>query len=86
MKTITSELVSKFIEIFQTIASELVCEFSSVVCVYLRVIFQVCREWEATALGVDKNVRVALIRIGVVLGKEGGALGMGLELFDLLYY
>ena len=39
-------------------------------------IFQVCREWEATALGVNKNVRVALIRIGVVLGKEGGALGM----------
>ena len=38
--------------------------------------FQVCREWEATALGVNKNVRLALIRIGVVLGKDGGALGM----------
>lgn len=37
---------------------------------------QVCREWEATALGVNKDVRVALIRIGVVLGKDGGALGM----------
>lgn len=37
---------------------------------------QVCREWEATALRVNKNVRVALIRIGVVLGKDGGALGM----------
>ena len=25
---------------------------------------------------MDDNVRVALIRIGVVLGKEGGALGI----------
>lgn len=38
--------------------------------------FQVCREWEGTALGVDKDVRLALIRIGVVLGKDGGALGL----------
>lgn len=37
---------------------------------------QVCREWEQTALGVDKDVRLALIRIGVVLGKDGGALGL----------
>ncbi|GFY89894.1 NAD(P)-binding Rossmann-fold superfamily protein [Actinidia rufa] len=37
---------------------------------------EVCREWEATALGVNKNVRLALIRIGVVLGKDGGALGV----------
>lgn len=36
---------------------------------------QVCREWETTALRVNKNVRLTLIRIGVVLGKEGGALG-----------
>lgn len=36
---------------------------------------QVCREWEATALKVNKDVRLALIRIGVVLGKDGGALG-----------
>lgn len=38
--------------------------------------FQVCREWESTALRVNGDVRVALIRIGVVLGKDGGALGM----------
>lgn len=38
--------------------------------------FQVCREWELTALKVNGDVRVALIRIGVVLGKDGGALGM----------
>lgn len=37
---------------------------------------QVCREWEAAALRVNKDVRLARIRIGVVLGKEGGALGM----------
>lgn len=37
---------------------------------------QVCREWEAAALRVNKDVRLALIRIGIVLGKEGGALGM----------
>ncbi|GFY94961.1 NAD(P)-binding Rossmann-fold superfamily protein [Actinidia rufa] len=37
---------------------------------------EVCREWEATALGVNKKVRLALIRIGVVLGKDGGALGV----------
>lgn len=37
---------------------------------------QVCREWEGTASRVNKDVRLVLIRIGVVLGKEGGALGM----------
>lgn len=34
-----------------------------------------CREWESTALKVSKDVRLARIRIGVVLGKDGGALG-----------
>ncbi|XP_052186427.1 epimerase family protein SDR39U1 homolog, chloroplastic isoform X1 [Diospyros lotus] len=42
---------------------------------------EVCREWEATALRVDKNVRLALIRIGVVLGKDGGALAKMIPLF-----
>lgn len=37
---------------------------------------QVCREWEAKALEVDNGVRLALIRIGIVLGKDGGALGL----------
>lgn len=37
---------------------------------------KVCREWEAKALEVDKDVRLTLIRIGVVLGKDGGALGL----------
>ncbi|KAF8405328.1 hypothetical protein HHK36_010232 [Tetracentron sinense] len=42
---------------------------------------EVCREWEATALKVNKDVRVALIRIGVVLGKDGGALAKMIPLF-----
>ncbi|XP_026456896.1 epimerase family protein SDR39U1 homolog, chloroplastic-like isoform X2 [Papaver somniferum] len=37
---------------------------------------RVCKEWEGRALKVNKDVRVALIRIGVVLGKDGGALGV----------
>ncbi|GMY05681.1 epimerase family protein SDR39U1 homolog, chloroplastic [Fagus crenata] len=44
---------------------------------------EVCREWEATALGVNKDVRLALIRIGVVLGKDGGALAKMIPLFML---
>lgn len=44
---------------------------------------EVCREWEATALKVNKDVRLALIRIGVVLGKDGGALAKMIPLFVL---
>lgn len=42
---------------------------------------EVCREWEGTAQKVDNDVRVALIRIGVVLGKDGGALAKMIPLF-----
>ncbi|MCD7462494.1 hypothetical protein HAX54_048665 [Datura stramonium] len=35
----------------------------------------VCREWEVAALKVNEDVRLALIRIGVVLEKDSGALG-----------
>nr|GMD02559.1 epimerase family protein SDR39U1 homolog, chloroplastic [Ipomoea batatas]GMD04982.1 epimerase family protein SDR39U1 homolog, chloroplastic [Ipomoea batatas] len=42
---------------------------------------EVCREWEASALKVSKDVRLALIRIGVVLGKDGGALAKMIPLF-----
>ncbi|XP_057456506.1 epimerase family protein SDR39U1 homolog, chloroplastic [Lotus japonicus] len=44
---------------------------------------EVCREWESTALRVNGDVRVALIRIGVVLGKEGGALAKMIPLFKM---
>lgn len=42
---------------------------------------RVCKEWEGRALKVNKDVRVALIRIGVVLGKDGGALAKMIPLF-----
>ncbi|KAH7692688.1 Epimerase family protein SDR39U1 protein [Dioscorea alata] len=42
---------------------------------------EVCREWEGRALEVDKDVRLVLIRIGVVLGKDGGALAKMIPLF-----
>ncbi|NP_001241963.1 Epimerase family protein SDR39U1 homolog, chloroplastic-like [Glycine max] len=44
---------------------------------------EVCREWESTALKVNGGVRVALIRIGVVLGKDGGALAKMIPMFKL---
>nr|XP_048337496.1 epimerase family protein SDR39U1 homolog, chloroplastic isoform X1 [Ziziphus jujuba var. spinosa]XP_048337498.1 epimerase family protein SDR39U1 homolog, chloroplastic isoform X1 [Ziziphus jujuba var. spinosa] len=44
---------------------------------------EVCREWEAEALKVNKDVRLALIRIGVVLGKDGGALAKMVPLFKV---
>ncbi|KAF6169462.1 hypothetical protein GIB67_004743, partial [Kingdonia uniflora] len=37
---------------------------------------EVCREWKGSVHKIDKNVRLALIRTCVVLGKEGGALGL----------
>ncbi|GKV21036.1 hypothetical protein SLEP1_g31069 [Rubroshorea leprosula] len=42
---------------------------------------EVCREWEATAVKVNKDVRLVLIRNGVVLGKEGGALAKMIPVF-----
>lgn len=45
---------------------------------------QVCREWEARASEVDNNVRLVLIRIGIVLGKDGGALGW-LSFINILF-
>ncbi|XP_035814631.1 epimerase family protein SDR39U1 homolog, chloroplastic isoform X7 [Zea mays] len=43
---------------------------------------KVCREWEATACQVNQeDVRLVLLRIGVVLGKDGGALAKMIPLF-----
>ncbi|CAN7027937.1 unnamed protein product [Brassica oleracea var. botrytis] len=44
---------------------------------------EVCREWEGTTLKTNKDVRVALIRISVVLGKDGGALAMMIPFFQM---
>ena len=42
----------------------------------------VCKEWETEAVRLTNHgVRVVLIRIGIVLGKEGGALEKMLPLF-----
>ncbi len=45
---------------------------------------QVCKDWEAEAMKVNAFVpRVAIIRVGVVLGKGGGALKKMLPIFKL---
>jgi NAD dependent epimerase/dehydratase family enzyme len=36
---------------------------------------EVCREWEAAAKAVGKGPRLVLLRTGIVLDKDGGALG-----------
>jgi uncharacterized protein (TIGR01777 family) len=60
---------------------ELVTEESSAGTGFLA---DVCREWEAaTAPASDAGVRVVCLRIGVVLGRYGGALKQMLPLFRL---
>ncbi len=45
---------------------------------------EVCQEWEAAALTAEElGVRVVTIRIGLVLGKEGGAMARMLPIFKL---
>lgn len=43
---------------------------------------EVCREWEEAAQSAEKNgVRVARVRIGVVLGRDGGAFEFQRKIF-----
>ena len=44
---------------------------------------ETCREWEAGALAAEPVCRTVRMRIGLVLGKHGGALRMMLPLFRL---
>ena len=44
---------------------------------------ETCREWEADALAAEPVCRTVRARIGLVLGKHGGALHMMLPLFRL---
>uniref|UniRef100_A0A7R9V4V5 DUF1731 domain-containing protein n=1 Tax=Chlamydomonas euryale TaxID=1486919 RepID=A0A7R9V4V5_9CHLO len=44
---------------------------------------RVCREWEAEAARLPEDVRQVVLRIGIVLAKDGGALGKMLPLFAI---
>lgn len=44
---------------------------------------EVCRDWEAKAQLLDKNVRLLRIRMGIVLDKDGGALAQMVPLFQV---
>lgn len=45
---------------------------------------QVCIEWEAAAMEAAKlDVRVCVMRTGIVLAREGGALGKMLPVFQV---
>lgn len=54
--------------------------------IYYIKVLQVCREWEAKASSVSPDVRLVLIRIGVVLGEDGGALGQLIIYLSALNY
>lgn len=43
---------------------------------------QVCQAWEQTALGVPGECRVVLLRLGIVLDRDGGALGKMVPTFQ----
>tara|TARA_B100000700_G_scaffold331744_1_gene467868 strand:+ start:3614 stop:4540 length:927 start_codon:yes stop_codon:yes gene_type:complete len=42
---------------------------------------KLCKEWETLANDKPKNTRLVILRIGIVLGKDGGALGKMLPIF-----
>lgn len=43
-----------------------------------------CRDWEAAAQeAAPLGVRVAIVRIGIVLARDGGALGKMLPVFNM---
>ncbi|MEO1003990.1 MAG: TIGR01777 family oxidoreductase [Cyanobacteria bacterium J06638_7] len=44
---------------------------------------QICRRWEAAATALPGATRLVILRIGIVLGPDGGALGRMLPVFRL---
>ena len=45
------------------------------------VLARLCRDWEAAAEAAPDPCRVVIVRIGIVLGPDGGALGRMLPVF-----
>jgi len=43
----------------------------------------VCKEWEGAASAAPSDVRTVILRTGIVLAKDGGALGKMLPVFQL---
>jgi len=44
---------------------------------------EICKEWEAAAKGAEGVARTVVLRIGIVLAPEGGALGKMLPVFQI---
>ena len=44
---------------------------------------EICRNWEAAAASAPAATRLVIVRIGIVLGPDGGALGRMLPVFRL---
>lgn len=44
---------------------------------------QVCREWEAAARRAPSDVRLCILRVGIVLARDGGALGKMMPVFQI---
>ncbi|MFM7641806.1 MAG: TIGR01777 family oxidoreductase [Cyanobium sp.] len=42
---------------------------------------QLCQDWEAAALAAPEPCRIVVLRLGIVLGPDGGALGKMLPVF-----
>ena len=47
------------------------------------VLAEICRAWEGAARGVPAGCRLVILRIGIVLGPDGGALGRMLPVFRM---
>ncbi|TGG84163.1 MAG: TIGR01777 family protein [Aphanocapsa feldmannii 277cV] len=47
------------------------------------VLGQLCRDWEAAALPAERFTRLVRLRLGIVLGPDGGALGRMIPMFRL---
>lgn len=44
---------------------------------------EICREWEGAAMEAEPGTRVVILRTGIVLAKEGGALSRMIPVFKI---